>query len=585
MSKFYEVRKRDGAARSGKLARNGGVQTPCMLRVEREEELLEVIATKDTNFEVLASEATWNVPRGAVLLPEVHPLFTDVNPLFVDFFVLAFATNMLRSPRDFVRRIIDARNAILPDVALWVPAIATAENAAILFYMGVDIIDDTNTVLKGYQGIYQMEDGESRLTELDDLPCNCNVCSSVCIDDLKAMTRKEQALLLAKHNTLLLAKEVKKVRECIRAGNLREYVEMKVRASTFLTAVLRILDMQEEQYFETRTPIARNHVMNANTMESLKRIEVKRFANRVLERYEPPARPILLILPCSARKPYSKSNSHTKFIDAIAEYRGHIHEIVLTSPLGIVPRELELSYPAAFYDIPVTGYWDAEEREWVSSCLRAYLNKNQKNYEVVVAHLDGAYKEICASVAADLGIELVFTCKPNETPTEALNLLKVRIAGLCPDRKPLYGFERKASIVKAMADFQFGIGAGSELIAKEEGENLKIRGQFPFYTLSTNNEVLARIVPQYGLLTITMKGASRISNLMHTYNVEIGDFVPKGSVLAPGVVNADPQIRVNDEVVFCGKNAFGVGRAKMNGSEMRESRRGVAVQVREVKEI
>ncbi|NQE44846.1 Archaeosine synthase, partial [ANME-1 cluster archaeon GoMg2] len=525
--------------------------------------------------------------RGAVLLPEVHPLFTDVNPLFVDFFVLAFATNMLRSPRDFVRRIIDARTAIPSDVALWIPAIATAENAAILFYMGVDIIDDTNAVIKGYQGIYQMEDGESRLAELEDLPCNCTVCASSNIDELRGLDRKERALLLAKHNTLLLEKEVKKIRECVRVGNLREYVEMKVRSSTFLTAVLRLLDFHEEQYFEKRTPVARNQSMKANTMESLKRIEVKRFANRVLERYEPPARPILLILPCSARKPYSRSNSHTKFIDAIAGCRGHVHEIILTSPLGVVPRELEVSYPAAFYDIPVTGYWDAEEREWVSSCLRAYLKKNQKNYDAVVAHLSGAYKEICSSVANDLGIEIRFTCEDDEGATSAvaLNRLKERIAGLCADRRRLSGFERKAGILKAMADFQFGIGAGSELIARKEGERLKITGKFPFHKLSSNNEVLARIVPQYGILTLTLKGARRIPNIVSSYKVEIGDFVPKGSILAPGVVNANSQIRVNDEVVFCGDKAFGVGRAKMSGWEMVESRKGVAVQVREVEEV
>jgi len=541
MSKFYEVKKRDGAARLGKLSLSEAVQTPCMLRVEREEELLEVIGVEDTKFEDLASEETWNVPRGAVLLPEVHPLFSGVNPLFVDFFVLAFATNMLRSPRDFVRRVIDSRTAIPSDVALWIPAIATPENAAILFYMGVDIIDDTNAVIKGYQGIYQMEDGESKLTELEDLPCNCTVCASSNIDELRGLDRKERALLLARHNTLLLEKEVKKVRECVRMGNLREYVEMKVRASTFLTAVLRLLDFHEEQYFEKRTPVARNQSMKANTMESLKRIEVKRFANRVLERYEPPARPILLILPCSARKPYSLSNSHTKFIDAIAGCRGHVHEIILTSPLGVVPRELEVSYPAAFYDIPVTGYWDAEEREWVSSCLRAYLTKNQKIYEAVVAHLGGVYKEICSSVANDLGIEIRFTCEDDEGATSAvaLNRLKERIAGLCADRKRLSGFEQKSSILKSMADFQFGIGAGNELIARKEGERLKITGKFPFHKLSSNKEVLARIVPQYGILTVTLKGARRIPNLVSSYNVEIGDFVPKGSILAPGVVNAN----------------------------------------------
>ena len=419
---------------------------------------------------------------------------------------------------------------------------------------------------------------------MEELPCTCSVCSSLTVEELREQNSKERALLIAKHNTLLLEKEVKKVKAHIRAGSLREYVELKVRSSPFLTAVLRLLDIEEEEYFEKRTPVARNHGMMANTMESLKRIEVKRFASRVLERYEPPMRKILLLLPCSARKPYSLSPSHLKFREAIERYRGRIHEIILTSPLGVVPRELELTYPAAFYDIPVTGYWDAEERDWVASCLRAYLERNAKNYEQIVAHLNGAYKELCSGVADDLDINVVYTCEEGEDVTSkaALKRLKERIAELCGDTTRLSGFEKKPGMLRAMADYQFGLGAGNELVSRREGEKMKINGKFPKYELSVNGNVLARIVPEYGLLALTLKGALRIKQFLSSYTVHIGDFLPKGSIMAPGVVNADEHIRVNDEVIFVGEKAVGVGRAKMGGWEMVESRKGVAVDVREV---
>ena len=596
MSKFYEVRRRDGAARIGLLSLNSGEkrQTPLMLRAESlrsGEEEIKVIHAEDTQFNDLFREELWNVPRGTALLPDVHPLFTEMKEaiplLFVDCFVLSYASTLLNSPQEFVRRIIDARNAIPPDVALWVPSIATAGNAALLFYLGVDVIDDINAVITGYQGIYQTEEGEVSLSELEDLPCNCSVCSSLRAEELRGKEGTEKALLLTEHNTLLLEREVKKVKERIRAGNLREYVEMKVRVSPFLTAVLRILDLDEEDFFEKRAPIARNSCMMANTMESLKRIEVKRFANRVRERYEPPGRKILLLLPCSARKPYSLSPSHTKFVEVIDRYRGYIHELILTSPLGVVPRELEVMYPAAFYDIPVTGYWDAEEQAWVSSCLRAYLERNVRKYEQIVAHLSGTYKEICSHVAENLNIEVMYTCEEDEevTSKEALNRLKERIAALCGDEERMLGFEKKASILKAMADYQFGIGAGIELVSRKEGERMKISGKFPAYKLSLNGDVLARVVPEYGLLALTVRGARRIKLFLASYTVHIGDFIPEGSILAPGVVNASEHIRVNDEVMFIGSKAFGVGRARMAGWEMVESQKGVAVDVREVEEI
>jgi len=46
------------------------------------------------------------------------------------------------------------------------------------------------------------------------------------------------------------------------------------------------------------------------------------------------------------------------------------------------------------------------------------------------------------------------------------------------------------------------------------------------------------------------------------------------------VVDADQQIRPGDEVIVRGERAFGLGRAKMSGWEMVESRRGVAVEMR-----
>lgn len=46
-----------------------------------------------------------------------------------------------------------------------------------------------------------------------------------------------------------------------------------------------------------------------------------------------------------------------------------VHEVIVTSPLGIVPMELEMIYPAAHYDISVTGEWSLDEREMVKSNL------------------------------------------------------------------------------------------------------------------------------------------------------------------------------------------------------------------------
>ena len=69
------------------------------------------------------------------------------------------------------------------------------------------------------------------------------------------------------------------------------------------------------------------------------------------------------------------------------------------------------------------------------------------------------------------------------------------------------------------------------------------------------------------------------------YVVEIGDFVPKGSILAPGVNGANLQIRPGDDVLVKGPKAIAVGKAKMSGMEMAGSTRGMAVELRHVEKI
>jgi archaeosine synthase len=364
---------------------------------------------------------------------------------------------------------------------------------------------------------------------------------------------------------------------------LREYVEGQCRVKPWLTALLRLGDF-EYSYLEERVPAFRKNQLIADTSEALSRIEVARFAQRIQERYTPPDLDILLLLPCAARKPYSTSQSHQKFILSLGRYRKFVHEVILTSPLGIVPRELELTYPAAHYDTAVTGHWDEEEKAWVSGCLEAYLSKYR--YKAVVAHVEGAYREICERVSSKLGIEVIYTAKESPVSMDSLSNLKSVIESLCTDRdfskKSLNAEEEKKNILRAIAGYQFGKAA--RLIFSEEAGERVVKGRFPKYQLFVGRKQLATLVPQYGMLALSIEGTELMLK-SGKYMVEIDDFIPRGSILAPGVLQADPQIRPNDEVIVLGERALCVGRALMSGNEMVKSGRGIAVDLRHVKKL
>src|SRR5439155_1073263 len=83
----------------------------------------------------------------------------------------------------------------------------------------------------------------------------------------------------------------------------REHVERRLANAPWNTAVVRHLDLRAYELVEPYTPVA-GGAMLAYAQASLTRPEILRFRRRIRERYaKPPSARVLLLLPCSARKP------------------------------------------------------------------------------------------------------------------------------------------------------------------------------------------------------------------------------------------------------------------------------------------
>lgn len=571
MTEYFEVIHRDGAARIGKLE---GYYTPCIINPKAYFPKYQIMPPYHARKEIIEYfyKKSGYFGNGKVVHPKYPELSLRNDQLPI--VIIGCANQLEKNARELVESIINIREKIPPDTALYAPALATPENLSMLIYIGVDLVDTTLPIILAYQDIYLTKDGDFKINTLHDFPCECSVCKDVKVTDLQKMPKIERAELLSKHNCVKLEEELKLCKEKIFEGTLREYVEKQCRAKPWLTATLRLIDFNYN-YLEKRTPIARNSVMFANSMESMFRVEIQRFADRVLNRYKPPELDTLVLLPCSAKKPYSKSVSHKKFINAIGKSRKYLHEVIITSPLGIVPRELERTYPAAHYDVAVTGYWDYEERNWVIECLYKYLIKN-KNYKYIIAHVDGAYEDIVKSVEKKLKekyeksereLEFIYTNSLENLSKAVENTLHI------PSRGNLKLLTIH-STMRSIADYQFGAGFGEILIP----DSAKIKRHQIIER--KKNKLIATLVPQYGLLALTLEGG-RILKEFGSYGIKIENFIPKGSILAPGVIDADQQIRPRDEVFFENEKVFGVGRAKMSGWEMVKSNRGIAVDVRD----
>ncbi|MBO4302028.1 DUF5591 domain-containing protein [Methanosarcinaceae archaeon] len=507
-----------------------------------------------------------------------------------DVFIMEGAGTLENDPFRFFDAVMDIRSRIPFDSALWLPKIAAPENVAVFAYLGADIFDTTSAVICAYDDRYMTPAGTFRLEDMTELPCRCAVCAGKSAKDILGLDKTSRAEHLKRHNINALEAELALVREKIRSGHLREYVEGQCRTRPWLTGLLRFFDRSPVS--EMTAAAFRRTTMLATTSESQTRAEIRRFAERVCERCIPPEKDILIIFPCASKKPYSLSDSHQRFLRAVGSNRRFVNEIIITSPLGVVPRELELTYPAAHYDTTVTGHWDLEERAWVGSLLKKYLAK--RSYKAIIAHVEGPYREICEDVCAECGIEIIFTSGRSPASASSLQTLKKALDDIIrrpentgPDGKPSLAkrsYEKeKVDQLHAIARYQLG-----EIADVLFTEKTSVKGNFPKMQLFFEKTPLGTLVPQFGQIAFTLKAAEMIvtSPAYHgQYTVTISDFLPKGSLLAPGVIDADPQIRPGDEVIVKGPHALGIGKAFMAGPEMGPATKGVAALPRHTKAI
>lgn len=539
------LRKRDGLARTGVLVtENATVNLPAAADTLA---LFPGLARAPPVILPLPAPAALvqkypvQIPGGPVVIhPELPAAAASGDCVMAAGWHTAFA-----NPRNYVAWLVKLKEAVPPDTAWYAPAAALPSTVAMLCYSGFDLFDYTAVDLKSAQGIFCTPEEEFTADAMSEGICTCAGCRA---GDLK------------EHNREALRQEVALASRFIRQSRLRELAESRCRMDANQVAILRHLD-RNYAFMEEAQPIARTGVMRANSGESMQRAEVQRFAERVLSRYVPPPKcDVAVLLPCSARKPYSLSQSHRRFQAAIGN---RAHELIVTSPLGLVPRELECVYPAGHYDVPVTGYWDAEECAVIAGILARYFARHR--YRRIIAHLEGGALKVARQAADLAGITLEFSCTDDPASPAALNALDAALAG---ERRI------KDDRLHGMLSYQFGVDVDTKGIVS--------RGRFPEVFYSRGNTQLFSIDAGSGLIRPTFDGWALIPDV---YRVTIDDFIPEGDVLVPGVTGADPAIRDGDEVLVTGPRAIATGRAALPGSGMLRSRRGIAVRVRKIKRL
>ncbi|AEA47037.1 PUA domain-containing protein [Archaeoglobus veneficus] len=148
-------------------------------------------------------------------------------------------------------------------------------------------------------------------------------------------------------------------------------------------------------------------------------------------------------------------------------------------------------------------------------------------------------------------------------------------------------FTNALRLVRVIADYQFGRGAGKALFPETCSFILSSTGRV---RQVVDGVRIATVKPDSGLLTISIEGARRLHKtfpypkLRVCVRNDVSEFIAKGkSVFAKHVVDVDEKIRPNDEVIVVNEKdeLLATGKAILAAKEMLEMKRGVAVSVRQ----
>ena len=528
----------------------------------RESDNLPASITMSTRAELcfpFDSDDTWSASEGLVLPPSLsesdsgefsrgdqllavswqsmhHDEMLNDSKLQPSVICLTDSVQLANNPGLLIEALYTLRTRF-PNSLIWTPGIGGPDNCALLVWMGVDLFDLGRSSRASSMGTILSQEGpripEHTLSESHDMGAQIEAW---------------------KH-------AIGATRSAIRNGSLRELAERQSTSSPRSVERLRRHDKMMSKFGGGKAGLEKvvghEHKLRCHTYQSRDDPLIQDWRARVADSHMPPKhqRNLLVLLPCSAVKPYRTSQSHRRFMSAITT--NSAHQVMVTAPLGLVPRELEEIWPAANYDIPVTGDWDLDELEVIRDMLERLCSR--VGYSRIINH---------SGVDINIeGIEITDTRK-GESAGSADSIERLRNAVSQADEEMSLNSIKKSQNtleqLRALSRFQHGTDAWLEDAA--------IRGRPPIFTIMKGSEQIAMWNPRTGRFAFSK---ACLPLLMQSGNFPIVELSPdldwKGDLFSSNVIAADSNIRIGDEILVIQKDSLvGSARAEAAGWEWPE---------------
>ena len=438
--------------------------------------------------------------------------------------VLVDAVQLAAQSGRLVRAIQVLKNRF-PGALIWAPGIGGPDNAAILTWFGVDIFDLSRSRQSSSAGAILTTTGPR-------FPVESMGESS----DMETQVEQWKQSIAA-------------IKSHMNHGTLRSLVDKQSLNSPKLVEHLRVHDeICSSQKGLLASHVSNEKVLDCSSTSSQNDPIVTEWVDYVSNHYNAPTNldSVLILLPCSARKPYRLSQSHGRFLRSIDS--NACHEMMVTSPLGLVPRDLEEIWPASHYDIPVTGDWTSDELNRTQSMLSSLLSRH--NYQLIINHsgmkLDGGSTEL-----VDTRGELT---AGNHDALEKLSLAVKNVLSDLNIRNRRHNkmlLDNFSSVAKKTMKNDFWL------------EDIIVRGKPPYWRLEKNNQQIALWSIDRRGFSFSKSAVLILDNHKSLSKIELKTGqIWKGDIFYSNIESFDSDIKAGcDVLVYQDGNPVGLARA------------------------
>jgi 7-cyano-7-deazaguanine tRNA-ribosyltransferase len=268
--------------------------------------------------------------------------------------------------------------------------------------LGCDLFDSAAYILYARRGRYLTNTGTLHLEEMEYFPCGCSTCDKTTPDEVRSLPLIDRTQFLAEHNLLACLQEIETIKEATSEGRLWELIEMRCRAHPSLLEGLRKIG-EHKSHVTCAAPSTKRRGVLFFDSTSLQRPEYVMYLERIVRDYErPKAATTMLLMPATRQGPKGRASTPMELVHSGRK----VHVCLYCPPYGIVPSELEDTFPFMHTEFPEEP--DAGTINAMADAIRIYLSKNKAYRSLVFVHSNKHWQtrlgKMCRHVCRGMGL-------------------------------------------------------------------------------------------------------------------------------------------------------------------------------------